>query len=58
MKIRTVVTVDINAEAWREDMMVDECNSALELRADVRSWVRTLVLMELSDRELLIRKSG
>lgn len=46
------MTVDIDVEAWRLEMAA-ETLSAAEVRADVRSWAKSEVVIGLDERGLL-----
>lgn len=53
MKVRIEMSLDIDAEAWREEMMADPDVSVREVREDVKSWVKSELTISLSDRGLL-----
>lgn len=54
MKVRVEITLDVDPEAWRDEMLVDPAAPARDIRADVRAWVAQDVSIGLRDRGLLL----
>ncbi|AXH46928.1 hypothetical protein I5G67_gp092 [Mycobacterium phage Aminay] len=53
MKVRIEITVDVDVDAWRQEMIADSHATIDEVRQDVRTWARSEVALGLSDRGVL-----
>lgn len=52
MKVRVEMTVDIDVDAWRRDMMADTHASTADVRRDVQDWAHAEIRLGLVDRSL------
>lgn len=52
MKVRVEMTVDIDVDAWRRDMMADAHASTADVRRDVQNWAHAEIRLGLVDRSL------